>query len=74
MLNSSFFNEITVRLPKAVEGVVNQLASEGVLAGVPMSRLYPGGGFDNLLILAATETVTDEDIQELVAKLTEVLS
>ena len=74
VLNSSFFNEITVRLPRAAAGVVDQLANNGVLAGVPMSRLYPGDGFDDLLILAATETVTAEDIQELVAKLTEALS
>ena len=74
VLNNGFFNEITVRLPKAAADVVDQLANDGVLAGVPMSRLYPEGGFDDLLILAATETVTSDDIQELVAKLTEALS
>lgn len=74
VLNTSFFNEMTVRLPVEATGVVDKLAADGVLAGVPMSRLYPDGGFDDLLILAATETVTQDDITILSAKLKEVLS
>ncbi len=73
VLNSSFFNEITVRLSKGATDVVETLAADGVLAGVPMERLYPGQGFDDHLILAATETVTDEDIAVLVSKLTEAV-
>ena len=73
VLNSSFFNEITVRLPRNATAVVDILAASDVLAGVPMERLYPGQGFDDHLILAATETVTDEDIAVLVAKLTEAV-
>jgi glycine dehydrogenase subunit 1 len=70
VLNTSFFNEITVDLPKNATEVVDTLAVDGVLAGVPMARLYPGQGFENHLIMAATETVTGEDIDVLVAKLT----
>jgi len=70
VLNTSFFNEITVDLPKNATEVVDTLAADGVLAGVPMERLYPGQGFENHLIMAATETVTEEDIDVLVAKLT----
>ena len=74
VLNRSFFNEFTVKLPTAAAPVVDQLAADGVLAGVPMSRLYPGGGYDDLLILAATETVSQNDIDILTAKLKEALS
>lgn len=73
LLNSAFFNEITVRLPKPAAGVVEALAAKGVLAGVPASRLYPGKGLDDLLILAATETNTDADLDALEAGLKEVL-
>ena len=71
VLNSSFFNEITVRLDKKATEIVDALAEQSVLAGVPMERLYPGQDFANHLILAATETVTDEDITVLVSKLQE---
>lgn len=73
VLNSSFFNEITVQLPINATEVVESLAADGVLAGVPMERLYPGQGFENYLIMAATETVTDDDINILLTKLTEVV-
>ena len=45
----------------------------GVLAGVPVSRLLPGAGLDDLLLVATTEVNTDEDRAALVAGLQEVL-
>ncbi len=74
VLNNTFFNEITVRLSRPAAAVVDTLAADGVLAGVPMSRLYPDDKVDDLLILAATETVTSDDISTLAAKLKEALS
>ena len=41
VLNQSFFNEFTVRLPKPAAPVVEALASKRILAGVPVSRLIP---------------------------------
>jgi glycine dehydrogenase subunit 1 len=73
VLNTSFFNELTVKLPKDATKVVEALAKRSILAGVPMERLYPDGGFENLLLLAATETVTDGDINDLVSALKEEL-
>ena len=61
----TFFNELTVKLPKPAADVVEALAEKGVLAGVPASRLYPGKGLDDRLILAATETNTDDDLDAL---------
>ena len=34
---------------------------QGVLAGVPVSRLLPGAGLDDLLLVASSEINTDED-------------
>ena len=57
----AFFNEFTIRLPQPAVDVVDKLAASGVLAGVPASRLFPGQ-FEDLLIVAATETNTEEDL------------
>ncbi len=61
VLNTSFFNEFTVRLPRPAAEVVDELARMGVLAGVPASRLYPGQ-FEDLLLVTATETNTESDM------------
>jgi len=44
-----------------------------VLAGVPASRLFPGAGLDDLLLVAATETNTEADMDALAKALGEVL-
>ncbi|HMO30189.1 aminomethyl-transferring glycine dehydrogenase subunit GcvPA [Enterovirga sp.] len=69
VLTRAFFNEVTVRLPKPAAEVVETLARQGILAGVPASRLYPGQGLDDLLLIASTEVNTDEDRAALVAAL-----
>ena len=74
VLTPSFFNEFTVRLPKPAAAVVEQLAGKGVIAGVPASRLLPhDASVANLLIVAATETNTDDDFAALTSALREVL-
>jgi glycine dehydrogenase subunit 1 len=60
-----------VKLPKPAGPIVDALAAKGVIAGVPASRLMKGQ--DKLLILAATETNTDEDFDALVAALKEAI-
>ena len=42
---------------------VDALLADGVVAGVPFSRLDPGAGMDDVLLVAATETTTTQDIQ-----------
>jgi glycine dehydrogenase subunit 1 len=73
LLNRSFFNEFTLRLPRRAAPIIEALARKGVLGGVPVSRLLPQAGLDDLLILASTEVNTDEDRGALVAALKEVL-
>jgi glycine dehydrogenase subunit 1 len=74
VLNKAFFNEFTVKLPKPAETIVEALAAKGIMAGVPVSRLAPGKpDLANRLLLAATETVTDADIDAFAAALKEVV-
>ncbi|MBL0404008.1 aminomethyl-transferring glycine dehydrogenase subunit GcvPA [Microvirga aerilata] len=73
VLNKTFFNEFTVKLAKPAAEVVERLAEKSVLAGVPVSRLLPGAGLDNLLLVASTEVNTDDDRAALCAALKEVL-
>ncbi|MDP2698786.1 aminomethyl-transferring glycine dehydrogenase subunit GcvPA [Thalassospira sp.] len=75
VVNETFFNEFTVRLPKSAAGVVEALAAKGVLGGVPLSRLYPNrDDLDAFLLVAATETNTDDDIAAFASALKEVLA
>lgn len=73
ILTPRFFNEFAVRLPRPAAEVVEQLAQTQVLAGVPYSRLAPEAGMDDVMLVAATETTTDDDIKALVGALTAVL-
>jgi glycine dehydrogenase subunit 1 len=74
VMTPAFFNEFTVKLPKPAAAVVDQLAAKGVIAGVPASRLFSREtGIEDLLILAATETNTDDDFAALTEALKEIL-
>jgi glycine dehydrogenase subunit 1 len=75
VVTSAFFNEFTVKLPKEARPVVRTLADRGVLAGVSLGRLYPGvAELERGLVVAVTETVTDEDVDALATALEEVLA
>jgi glycine dehydrogenase subunit 1 len=75
LVNTSFFNEFTLKLSKEARPVVRTLADRGVLAGVSLGRLYPDAAeLANGLVVAVTETVTAEDIETLATELEEVLA
>lgn len=61
VLNEAFFNEFTIRVPGDAATVIDRLADRGVLGGLPVSRLEPGRGLDDLIVVAATEVNTEED-------------
>ncbi|MSO89725.1 MAG: aminomethyl-transferring glycine dehydrogenase subunit GcvPA [Rhodospirillaceae bacterium] len=74
VLNNTFFNEFTVRLPLPAAPVVEALAERGILAGVPVSRLYPNRpDLAGLVVVAATETNTKAEMDHYAAALAEVL-
>src|SRR5205823_6195632 len=59
LLNQAFFNEFALRLPRPAAPVVEALAARGVLAGIPVSRLYlDRPALVDVLLVAATEMVT----------------
>jgi len=75
LVNRAFFNEFAVRLPRPAAEVVEALAAKGVLTGVPVSRFYPERAeAADLLLIAATEITTREDMDRLEAGLRVVLS
>jgi glycine dehydrogenase subunit 1 len=69
VMTSAFFNEFTLKLPGNAAEIVEKMAKKQVLAGVPVSRLLPGAGLDDLLIVANTEINTDQDRAAFVAAL-----
>ena len=75
LMTPAFFNEFTLKLSRPAANVVDDLAEKGIIAGVPASRLLPHEAqARDLLIVAATETVTDEDCEAYAKALAEVLA
>jgi glycine dehydrogenase subunit 1 len=75
VLNDTFFNEFTIRVPGDAAAIVEKLAAKGVLGGVPASRLDPARPeLRDLIIVASTEVNTDEDRAAYAAALREVLA
>jgi len=75
LLNTAYFNEATLVLERDAREVVRELADRGVLGGVSLGRLFPGEeALANGLLIAATETTSDEDIETLATELEAVLT
>jgi glycine dehydrogenase subunit 1 len=74
LVNQSFFNEFTLELPVEARPAVHALVGRGVLGGVSLGRLYPGvDALQNGLVIAVTETASDEDLVALETALKEVV-
>jgi glycine dehydrogenase subunit 1 len=74
LINRTFFNEFTLALPQPAAPAVEALARQGILGGIPLSRFHPGrADVANLLLVAATELTSDDDIDRLVQGLREGL-
>ena len=75
IVTPSFFNEFTIRTPRNALEVIDELADRNVLGGVRASRLWPGqGALDDLIVVASTEVNTDEDRAAYASALKEVLA
>jgi glycine dehydrogenase subunit 1 len=75
VLNDTFFNEFTIRVPGDAAAIVEKLAARGILGGVPVSRLDPAWPeLRDLIIVASTEVNTDEDRAAYAKALREVLA
>ena len=73
ILTPRFFNEFAFRTPVDAEAVLAMLEERGVLGGVRASRLMPEAGLGDVVIAAATECTTEDDIAAYVAALKEVI-
>jgi glycine dehydrogenase subunit 1 len=74
VLNQTFFNEFTLKLPTPAAPLVETLARKGIMAGVPVARLEPERPeLADLLLVAATETATDAHIAAFATALQEAL-
>jgi glycine dehydrogenase subunit 1 len=73
VLNETFFNEFTIRTPRDAKGLIEELARRGVIGGLPVSRLAPDAGLDDLVVVAATELDTAEDRAAYAAALAQCL-
>jgi glycine dehydrogenase subunit 1 len=74
VINDTFFNEFTLRLPVPAAPIVDKLVDKGVLAGVPAARLWPDREeLADLLLVTATEMNTDADMDLYARALAEVL-
>ena len=74
LVNDLFFNEFTLELPVEARPAVHRMVEQGVLGGVSLGRLYPDqADLGHGLVVAVTETATDEDIDALAKALTEAV-
>jgi glycine dehydrogenase subunit 1 len=75
LVTDTFFNEFTLRLPTEARPVVRAMAEKGILGGVSLGRLYPGAkALERGLVVAVTETNTNEDVEALSRALEEALA
>ena len=58
-----FFHEFVVKCPKPVEELQEHLLEHGILGGYDLSGSYPV--FDNCLLIAVTELISKQDIDDL---------
>jgi len=73
VLNRTFFNEFTIRTPRAAVALIEDLARRGVIGGLPVSRLAPDAGLDDLIVVATTELSSPADRAAFAGALAECL-
>ena len=75
VITTSFFNEFAVTMNGNARQIVRNLADKGVLAGVSLGRLYPDHPeLDDALLIAVTETTSEDDIEALATALAKELN
>jgi len=72
IFNRPCFHETVLRLPKPASEVLSALDAEGILGGFDLSQAYPELG--NAILVCATETKTDDDLEQYAIALRNVLA
>ncbi|MEM7279910.1 MAG: glycine dehydrogenase, partial [Pseudomonadota bacterium] len=70
--SGSCFHEAVIELDRPVAPVLEALSDAGIVGGFDMSQAYPELG--NCLLVCATETKTDDDIDSYLTSLRKVLA
>jgi glycine dehydrogenase subunit 1 len=73
VLTPRFFNEFAIRTPVDAEAVLAMLDEAGVVGGVRASRLFPNDHMGDVILVAATECTTADDIAAYAAALKEII-
>lgn len=66
------FHEAALTLPSSVNGILSKLKQKGILGGLDLQEHYPE--LDNTLLVCATETKIDADLQNYAEALKHALS
>ncbi|EDY85513.1 glycine dehydrogenase (decarboxylating) [gamma proteobacterium HTCC5015] len=66
------FHEVALRLPKPVAEVIDAMEDQGILAGYDLTQRYSELG--DALLLCATETKTDDDLEQYAQALEQALA
>jgi glycine dehydrogenase subunit 1 len=74
VLNETFFNEFTIRTPRPAAATIEALAAKNIVGGVPVSRLLPQAGLDDLIVVASTELNSEDDRAAYASALAEILT
>jgi len=69
--NEPFFKEFAVRLPGNAEAILQEMAAEGYLAGVPMKSFFTDR--PNEMLIAVTEKRTKSEMDQFTETLADVL-
>jgi glycine dehydrogenase subunit 1 len=73
LFSRPFFHEVALQLPRSPHDVVEHLAREdNIVAGFALGEEYPE--FENALLVCATETKTDDDLDHFASSLRRALS
>jgi glycine dehydrogenase subunit 1 len=72
IFSTAHFHEIAIRLDRPVGPVLEALARDNIIGGYDLSAEYPELG--NALLICATETKTEEDLQTYTTKLAEIMN
>ena len=72
VFDGPFFHEAVIRLPKDATAVLATLADAGILGGYHLGRDFPA--LKDCVLLCATETRTDADIEKYRAALAAALA
>lgn len=72
VFQSDSLHEVVIRLPRCPESILSELVESGILGGYPLGRDYPE--LEDCIVICATETKTEKDIDEYANALNKILS